>query len=292
MVRKYLTENQIQPRKKWGQNFFVESKQLQRLVANLNWQGIQQAVEVGPGFGALTEVALASSREQAIPFDLVEIDPVLFAYLVHNYNQESRVRLYQEDFLAEGAQYRKSIECKGRVALLGNIPYNITSAVAQEFLANGSYVWTFLLVQREVGEAWLFGWGQNRLASLLQLHGTVTKLGDIQPQSFYPQPKVASMTLFIQKDFSFVREIVRKNNWTVSIDEMLSVAEELFRVLFWGRKKSLKTLLKNNPYRSLTAKEVDSVLAEADLDGQLRINAVGKEAFLRLAYFWSQSIKK
>jgi 16S rRNA (adenine1518-N6/adenine1519-N6)-dimethyltransferase len=293
-IRRYLGEKGARPRKKWGQNFFLEQKQLQRLVADLDWRAVELAVEVGPGFGALTEAALASSRERETPFALVEIDPVLFAYLAESYKGEGRVGLYHEDFLTQNARYRQVFESPGskKAALLGNIPYNITSAVAQEFLLNASYLWAFLVVQREVGEGWLTGWGQNRLASLLQLHGRVSKLGAIQPQSFYPEPKVASMAVCLQKDLSFVRGMVHKYAWSLSASELLAVSEKLFKVLFWGRKKNLKSILKNNPHRPLTAKEVDSVLVEADVDGGLRVNALDKEAFLRLAHSWSKYAMK
>ena len=64
-------------RKKWGQNFLVDTNLLDRIVRTVDPQKNDSILEIGPGDGSLTEKIFPHVEEMAA----IEIDPLLIKHL-------------------------------------------------------------------------------------------------------------------------------------------------------------------------------------------------------------------
>ncbi|MDZ7626355.1 MAG: rRNA adenine N-6-methyltransferase family protein [Ignavibacteriaceae bacterium] len=80
------------PKKRFGQNFLQDENILNKIVKEINPQPDDAIIEIGPGYGALTQ-KLISSTENLIA---VEIDKELAKDLKERFPQ---LRLINEDFL-------------------------------------------------------------------------------------------------------------------------------------------------------------------------------------------------
>ena len=83
------------PRKRFGQNFLVDTTIVSRIVASINPQANDHIVEIGPGLGVLTEALLA-----VIPkMDAVELDRDLVPKLAERCGSKGNLTIYAADAL-------------------------------------------------------------------------------------------------------------------------------------------------------------------------------------------------
>ena len=101
------------PKKRFGQNFLQDENILNKIVKEINPQSNDLIVEIGPGYGALTQ-KLISATENLIA---VEIDNELIANLKERFPQ---IQLINEDFLK--ANLSKLSTLRKAMPIVGNIP--------------------------------------------------------------------------------------------------------------------------------------------------------------------------
>ena len=115
----------VRAKKRLGQHFLNDEGIAHRIVESLlemDPRGAECSVlEVGPGMGVLTKYLL---QEDGLDFRAVEIDEESVEYLIQNY-PSIRPRLYEEDFL----RMDLGKIFPGRLAVIGNFPYNISSQI-------------------------------------------------------------------------------------------------------------------------------------------------------------------
>ena len=148
-VRKLAAELGLRPTKQWGQNFVIDANTV-RKIARLSGVGPHdQVVEVGPGLGSLTLALL----ECAGGVTAVEIDPTLATRLPHTVHEMApgsvdRLQVVQADAL-------RTPELPGPppVALVANLPYNVSVPVVLSYLEwFPSITRVLVMVQWEVAE--------------------------------------------------------------------------------------------------------------------------------------------
>jgi|ERR1700733_2133535 len=193
---------------KLGQNFLHEAQAVQRIVAALGDCSAQTVVEIGPGRGAVTR-ALASRAQHVVA---VELDPELVAKLREEFPPE-RVTVVNQDVL-EFDFVAAADKAGHRVAVIGNLPYYITSPILLKLAANHAVVdRAVLMMQREVAER-VAAQPESRdyglLSVTVQLYGPVLKLFTLPPGAFVPPPKVYSTVIRWQFEPKFTRLQVRE----------------------------------------------------------------------------------
>jgi len=176
-------------RKRFGQNFLHDEQVIDRIIAAIAPQAGDLLVEIGPGQAALTRPLLASGAE----LHLIELDRDLVASLEERFSAEPRLTIHSCDALkadlAELTGHRP-------FRLVGNLPYNISTPLIFHVLQ-----WSELIIdmhfmlQKEVVERMAAAPGSRtygRLSVMTQYHAEVSRLFDVQPESFSPAPKVTS----------------------------------------------------------------------------------------------------
>src|SRR4029434_77555 len=105
------------PRRRFGQNFLVDRAYVDQIIQSIAPMADDLAVEIGPGFGALTAPLL---RRVSV-LHVIEIDRDIVAQRAAEFPPE-RLILHQGDAL------RFDLTTLGlRLRLIGNLPYNISS---------------------------------------------------------------------------------------------------------------------------------------------------------------------
>lgn len=173
-----------------GQNFLIDAQAAQRIVAALGDFADRTVVEIGPGRGAITD-ALAARAGHVLA---IELDRDLAAELRGRFAPD-RVAVIEQDVL-EFDFAAASAQARGRLRVVGNLPYYITSPIllhlARSHAALESAV---LMVQREVADRVTASPGSRDyglLSVTMQMYGPVSQLFTLPPSAFSPPPKVHS----------------------------------------------------------------------------------------------------
>jgi len=195
----------LQPKKRFGQHFLHDRGIVQRILDAFDPQPGETLVEIGPGPGALTRPLL----ERGAPLHVVELDRDLAAQLRTEFAPD-RLLVHEADALkfdfcalaphtdvpvprATGGQERPP---GGKLRLIGNLPYNISTPLLFRLLEQERCIHDMLfMLQKEVVDRMAAppgGKDYGRLSVMIQWRLRVEKLFDVRPGAFTPPPKVDS----------------------------------------------------------------------------------------------------
>jgi 16S rRNA (adenine1518-N6/adenine1519-N6)-dimethyltransferase len=248
----------VRPSRRLGQSFLVDPFVADAEAALVDVPRGIPVVEVGPGFGILTEALLARGLG---PIVTIERDSRLASHLATVFG--SRVEVRTADAL--------TAKWPAMGALVGNLPFSVATPILLRALSERIPLAVFM-VQREVGERLTarpdsrsFG----RLTVWVAAHGSVERFLPVPSASFFPPPSV---------DGVVVRFRSRQGELPV---ENLSHLERILRGLFGQRRKQLGNVLP----RVLGARAKEAAQAAGWPVGweRLRPENLPPEAFFRLA---------
>ena len=118
--RKVLDELHFRAKKRFSQNFLTSSHWAERLCREAVGDGAEEAWEIGPGLGAITEALLKCKCRVRV----FEIDPVLSEYLRSRF---PGLEVVEGDFLNFSPD-TQSLAGFNRV-LVSNLPYHVSSQI-------------------------------------------------------------------------------------------------------------------------------------------------------------------
>lgn len=180
------------PRKRFGQHFLHDPAVIDRLVRAIEPRAGDRFVEIGPGRGALTKRLLASPLAS---LDAIEIDRDLSARLREQHAGDARFVLHEADALESDLEALSRTR-GGRLRVVGNLPYNLSTPLLFHFLASrGSLIDLHVMLQREVVARIAARPGTaeyGRLTVMLSPWVSAERLFDIGPGAFQPPPRVWS----------------------------------------------------------------------------------------------------
>jgi 16S rRNA (adenine1518-N6/adenine1519-N6)-dimethyltransferase len=251
----------MRPRKRFGQHFLHDPAVIRRIVHAVAPRADGHLVEIGPGRGALTQLLLAAAGA----LDAIEIDRDLAALLLEKFAAASGFVLHEADAL-EFDFAALARERGGRLRIVGNLPYNISTPLLFHLLASATAVQDMhVMLQREVVERLVAkpgGGDYGRLTVMLAPWVHIERLFDIGPGAFQPPPRVWS---------AMVRLTVRPTPAFAVSPHFAAVVA----AAFGHRRKTLRNALKG---------VVSSALIDAcKLDGGVRPETLAPEAFNILA---------
>ncbi|MBL8427084.1 MAG: 16S rRNA (adenine(1518)-N(6)/adenine(1519)-N(6))-dimethyltransferase RsmA [Dechloromonas sp.] len=249
-------------RKRFGQNFLVDSGIISAIVSAINPQRSDAVVEIGPGLGAITEPLL----QRVDHLHVVEIDRDLIARLKKQHSPE-RMTIHEGDALA----FDFAIIGQ-RLRLVGNLPYNISTPLLFHLADYAETVYDMhFMLQKEVVERMVAEPGDvdfGRLSVMLQYRFWMEWLIDVPPESFDPAPKVDSAVVrLIPKPLSDLR--------AKSLDKLGKVVLQAFS----QRRKMLRNTLKGTLD--------DTGFAALGIDPTRRAEDIPVEDYVRIANYLS-----
>ena len=179
-------------RKRFGQHFLHDPTVLENIVAAIGPGADDRLVEIGPGRGALTRLLLEAGNGS---LDALEIDRDLVALLRAEINEYPRFVLHEVDALKfDFTQLAR--ERGGRLRVVGNLPYNISTPLLFHLLEHASAIEDLhIMLQREVIARMAAQPDEDdygRLTIMLAPLVTIEWLFDVGPGAFTPPPRVWS----------------------------------------------------------------------------------------------------
>ena len=191
-------KEQHRAKKSLGQNFLVDSTVCPRIAEKAQIDGIG-VLEIGPGFGALT-VELAKRAAKVVA---IEIDEDVIPQLIENLKEYPNVTVIQGD--AVEVDLRALIEEQFGdmpVAIVGNLPYYITSPLMMRFLEEELPVESItVMVQKEAGQRLCAVPGSREcgaVSAAVWYYSEPKIMFDVKPGAFRPQPKVTSCVIRLE----------------------------------------------------------------------------------------------
>jgi 16S rRNA (adenine1518-N6/adenine1519-N6)-dimethyltransferase len=194
--RRVLARHGLSAKKSWGQNFLHDRATLARIVSAAAATADDVVVEIGAGLGTLT-AALARAAPAPQRILAVERDPDMQRVLAAELAGEARVEVVGADALA--FDYVAASRAAGRpVVVVGNLPYQISSALVLALVAagaRGAVARAVVMVQREMAQRIVAPPGSRtygRLTVGVGQHAEARILFHVRPGSFHPAPAVVS----------------------------------------------------------------------------------------------------
>ncbi len=182
--------------KSLGQNFLQDEEVIGKILDGSDIGPEDLVIEVGPGSGALTvEAARRAGRLVAVELDS-RLIPVLKAALVNADNAE----IINGDILkTDIAALIRDNRGTGKVRIIGNLPYYITTPIIMKFLEEGESVDTItVMMQKEVADRLTAAPGTKECGAITLETGyfaEVSRVCDVPKEAFVPMPKVESAVL-------------------------------------------------------------------------------------------------
>jgi 16S rRNA (adenine1518-N6/adenine1519-N6)-dimethyltransferase len=132
----------IRAKKALGQNFLIDEESLSD-IAHATRVESKNIIEVGPGYGALTDYLIEQKPET---LTLVELDTDMIRILEEKY--KSQINILHQDVL----QFVPTFD---QYSVIANIPYYITSPILFHFLYASGFTppeEMVIMMQEEVGD--------------------------------------------------------------------------------------------------------------------------------------------
>ena len=193
----------VRPSKSLGQNFIRDMSVIERIMDGAGIEPDDMVIEIGPGLGVLTS-ALAS---RAAFVTAVEIDGRLIPVLEETLKDYSNVRVINRDILKTDIgqlveESRSAGLFSGKVHIVGNLPYYITTPIIMKLLEDNVPADSItVMMQKEVADRIRSAPGSRTygaISAAVQYYCRVSKITDVPKEAFVQRPKVESTVLRLE----------------------------------------------------------------------------------------------
>ena len=274
--KKTKMELPFQPKKKWGQNFLLDKNFLQKIVNNCPIDEKTIIVEIGSGYGHLTEFIAKTNCYQVVS---CEKDVQLYLWLQNKWNKEQKnkvVFLHQDALKINWPEFwRKYTNNQSLTFLIvGNLPYSIANSLIFSLLENIELFKNLVfLVQKEVSQRWVaapqkYKKEYSAFSVYISLITNPEIIFFVPKQCFFPQPSVdgALIRLEIKKEVQ-----LEKERWPK----------------FWAFLKNCfrhrrKTLWNNLLIASYPKEKIREVFQQLNYEGVVRPQQLTTQDYLKI----------
>lgn len=271
----------LQPKTKYGQNFLIDLNLLNLLVDGAELSTSDVVLEIGTGMGSLTK-ALAARAGAVLT---VEVDRDLQAIAARELASHPNVRLLCCDALRNKNHLRAELldnirEAMSRIPgskfkLVANLPYNVATPIISNLLNETPLVERMVVtIQKELGERIIAPPSCKDYSALsiwMQSQCDCEILRILPPSVFWPRPNV---------DSAIIRIIPNATKRARIVD--LEFFHTRLRAMFLHRRKFLRSQVISAMQELLTKEQVDAVLAQENLEPNLRAEQLTVERMIAL----------
>jgi 16S rRNA (adenine1518-N6/adenine1519-N6)-dimethyltransferase len=268
-ARELLARYGLSPKKTLGQNFLLDPRVQERIVAAAALSAEDAVVEIGAGLGALT----ARLGERAGRLVAIERDARLAAVLRAELGASPRLTIVEGDAL--DFDWVAAARRLGRpLVVVGNLPYVVTSPVIFAVIAAaaaGQVVDRALfMVQKEFAQRMISPPGSReygRLSVMVQQAAETELLFHVGRRAFLPPPAVTSTVVRLRPRGKPLGEVCDRELFA-----------RVVREAFGTRRKMLRRALAP----AFGAERAAAALAAAGLPGTRRAEELSVADFARL----------
>lgn len=269
VIKEILAESGFRFSKSLGQNFLTDEKVLSAIVESSGIDKNSGVIEIGPGFGTLTQrLCMAAGKVVAI-----EIDKTAVPILENNLSEFDNLKIINEDVLKCDLHKIIEEEFAGReVKIAANLPYYITTPIIMHILESALPVDSLtVMIQKEVAMRIAAKEGTKDYGALsvaVNFYSEPEIVVNVPPSAFIPQPKVSSTVI----------KLKLRNEPPVKVND----EKGFFKVVkasFGQRRKTLLNALANSPSIPLGKEAVAEVLAKCGIDEKRRGETLNLQDF-------------
>ena len=269
IIQKY----QFAFQKKFGQNFLIDGRVLEKIIAAAEITEEDMVLEIGPGIGTMTQY-LAEQARQVVA---VEIDKNLIPILEETLKDYKNITVINEDILKLNIGELAEKYNQGKpIKVVANLPYYITTPIIMGlFESNVPIANITVMVQKEVAERMQAGPGTKDYGALslaVQYYASPYIVANVPPNCFMPRPKVGSAVIRLTRYEKPPVEV---------LDSRLMF--DLIRASFNQRRKTLQNSLNNAQNLTFTKEQIANAILSLDLPASVRGEALTLEQFAGLA---------
>ena len=269
IIQKY----QFAFQKKFGQNFLIDSRVLDKIIGAAEITDEDLVLEIGPGIGTMTQY-LAERARQVVA---VEIDKNLIPILNETLGDFQNVVIINEDILKLDIGELTEIYNGGRpIKVVANLPYYITTPIIMGlFESNVPIANNTVMVQKEVAERMQAGPGTKDYGALslaVQYYANPYIVANVPPNCFIPRPNVGSAVI----------RLTRYEKPPVDVEDS-GLMFRLIRASFNQRRKTLQNSLNNSPDLTFTKDQIAGAISALGLPAAVRGEALTLEQFANLS---------
>ena len=266
-TKEILSKYDLQAKKRFGQNFLIDSNIVNKIVSTANIDESTIVIEIGPGIGAMTEL-LATKAKKVICF---EIDPDM----VNIINNEiitkgiNNVEIHEIDFLkVDLSDYDLASD---RIIVVSNLPYYITTPIIFKLLKEEKVSEIYVMVQDEVARR-LVGLPNTKdygsLSVMLKYLSIANFEFKVGRNCFLPAPNVDSAIVSIKR----LKNDYKLNNE----DKFLKFVQIIFEM---RRKTLINNLLKSFTFSRV---ELEEKLQSLNIDVDCRAENLELDQIVRI----------
>jgi len=256
--------------KSLGQNFLTDKNIIDRIIEGSDIGPEDLVIEIGPGIGVITREAAATAKKVVA----VEIDEDLLPVLQYTLGDLNNVEVVNQDILKTDLKALiKAQDFAGKVRVIGNLPYYITTPIIMKLLEEDIDCETItVMMQKEVADRLKAAPGKKEcgaISLMVQYFADVKEIAKVPRTVFIPQPKVDSTVL---------RMDVRKEKPVAVEDE-----EYFFKVIKAGFAQRRKTVANSlSVLGDVTRAEILEALEKAGIEPVRRGETLNLEEYAKL----------
>ena len=260
--------------KKFGQNFLIDTRVLERIIDSAEITKDDCVLEIGPGIGTMTQYLAEAAREVVA----VEIDKNLIPILQNDtLAAYDNVTIINDDILK--VDINKIVQEKNNgqpIKVVANLPYYITTPIIMGLFESHVPLQSItIMVQKEVADRMQVGPGTKDYGALslaVQYYAKPEIVANVPPNCFIPRPNVGSAVI----------RLTRHDVPPVQVkDEAYMFA--LIRASFNQRRKTLLNGLTNAGNLGVTKEQIMEALETMGLTATIRGEALTLEQFGELS---------
>lgn len=275
-TKELIKKFNIRLTKSLGQNFLIDDNIVNRIVDTADIGLNDCVVEIGPGVGSMTlELARRAGRVIA-----VEIDKYLIPALEDNLKDFTNVRVINMDILKVNLEDIIGMEYNGRIKVVANLPYYITTPIIMKLLETGyGFERMVFMVQKEVALRMAAAPGGKDYGSLsvaVQYYSNPKIVFDVAPHCFIPQPDVDSSVIRLDINKTPPVELISKDMFF-----------KIVRASFGQRRKTMVNALYNLANLNKSKEEIKETLKKLGIDEKARGESLSINQFAELSNTFS-----
>ena len=286
IIKNLCKKLDIRPSKKLGQNFLINKNILNKIVKAGELSEKDNILEIGPGFGVLTQELLKYTDNLVV----VEKDKKLYSRLKIQLTKykNKKIEIINDDILKifnfQDTISKKNPNFKFQTQdykIISNLPYQITSPVLWKFLheEKNKPELMVLMVQKEVAERIVASpvarerrdkpGKMSILSVLCQFYAECEIVAQVSRSNFWPEPDVDSAVIKLK---------IKNNYDNINYKTFFKIV----KIGFSAKRKMLKNNLSAG--LKISALEAEKILIQAGLDRKVRAQELSIEDWIKLIY--------